>query len=97
MVATIAAPAFAGSWTVNAKGGQTVVSGSTISLKDTGDEGRFVGVNYRYDNGQTQTGFSNKNGYGYTVSKTAPSTITNSQNCISRGFPLPMDCGAWRW
>lgn len=92
-----AAPALAAEWTHSDNGGKVTVSGKKISLKDTGDDGRFVTTEYRYNGGQSSGGLANKAGYGTTTSVTQTSDITNDKICRSQTFPLPMDCGSWKF
>ncbi|MDY5403808.1 MAG: hypothetical protein SPG34_05670 [Trueperella sp.] len=91
----VASTASALSYTGSKYGQYTYTSGSFISIKDNGGDGKLSAVNYKYDGGTRQAGLANKNGYGATVTKYAPSTITAIQPCISRPAPMPMDCGGW--
>ncbi len=77
--------------------GSTIsTEGAAISLTDDQPDGQFPAVNYKYAGGTKEAGFANKNGYGSTVSKSAPSVITAIQPCISR-TALPALCGNWIW
>lgn len=75
-------------------GSYITTSGASLSLKDNKADGQFPSVNYKYNGGVNQDGVSNKSGYNTTVTKTAPSTITAIQPCVSR-TALPSDCGNW--
>lgn len=97
LVGGLAAPAVAGSWTHVSMTGIVNVSGATISLKDNGNDSRFVSTDFRYSNGSQTSGLSNKLGYGTTTSATVTSNITNDRVCASNVFPLPMDCGSWKF
>lgn len=90
----MSAPALA--WTCNSMGGQVTVTDATISLKDTGNDGRFVSTEFKYNAGRSSSGLSNKLGYGTTTSATVSSNITNAKICISNTLS-PMDCGSWRY
>ncbi|NHT17226.1 hypothetical protein [Cellulomonas sp. IC4_254] len=90
----MSAPALA--WTYSSMGGQVTVSGPTISLKDTGNDGRFVSTEFKYNSGRSSSGLSNKLGYGNSTSATVSSDITNAKICISNTLS-PMDCGSWRY
>ncbi len=92
-----AAPALAGEWTHEDNGGKVTVSGKKISLKDTGDDGRFVTTEYRFNDGKSSAGLANKAGYGTTASVTQTSNITNDKICRSQTFPLPVNCGSWKF
>ena len=89
----VASTASALSYTGSKYGQYAYTSGSFVSIKD--NDGKLSAVNYKYDGGTRQAGLANKNGYGSTVSKYAPSTITAIQPCISRPAPMSMDCGGW--
>lgn len=95
--ASLTAPAMAGSWTHSDMGGTVTVSAKTLSLRDSADDGRFVTSEYRFNNGNSSAGLSNKAGYGRTTSVTQSSNITNDKICRSNLYALPVDCGSWRW
>lgn len=90
------APAMAGSWTHSDMGGTVTVSGQTIWLKDSVDDGRFVSVHYVYDDSQSRGSFANKEGYGKSVGITELTNINNDKICRSRWFG-PMQCGGWKF
>jgi len=92
-----AAPAFAAEWTHNDNGGTVTVKDKKISLKDSADDGRFVTTEYRYNGGASSAALANKAGYNTTTSVTQTTNITNDKICRSQTFPLPMDCGSWKF
>lgn len=94
---SITAPAISGEWTHTSMGGKVTVSGPTLHLRDNAKDGRFVTSEYRYNNGNSTSAIANKAGYGKTVSVTQSSNITNSKICRSQTFPLPVDCGSWKF
>lgn len=90
------APALGASWTHSSMGGTVTVSGRTISLKDSVDDGRFVSAHYVYDNSQSRGSLSNKRGYGKSVAVSELTNINNDKICRSRWLQ-PMECGAWKY
>ena len=94
LFASAATTAHALSYTGTKYGSYIYTSGTLVSLKDNKDDGQFPSVNYKYDGGTKQAGFSNKSGYNTVVVKTAPSAVTGIQPCVSRTL-LPASCGGW--
>lgn len=88
--------AWAGYFSFSDMGATVTVSGNTIILRDSADDGYFVSSNYKFDGGVSERGIANKLGYGQTVTGTAPSAITAARACHSRWL-APMACGAWRY
>jgi len=82
-------------WTWTSMGGTVTVSGKTISLRDSGNDGHFVTTEYRHNGGASTSGLANKLGYGKTTSATMSTNITNAKVCKSGGGVLPVDCGRW--
>lgn len=97
VITSFAVPATANAWSYASMGGRVDVSGRQISLTDTKGDGRFVTTEFRYNNGRSTSGLSNKLGYGTTTSAIVSSNITNAKICRSNPFPLPVDCGSWRF
>lgn len=96
-VTSLGMSAEAGNWRHVDMNGTVVVSGKTISLTDNTADGKFVSTEYRYNNGHSNGALANKSGHGTTVTKSVSSNITNDRICRSRPFPMPMECGGWRW
>lgn len=97
MMVSLGAPAVARTWTHTSMGGYVSVVDKKISLKDNAGDGKFVTTEFRYNDGKSSAALANKLGYGKTTSATMSSNITNDKICRSNPFPLPMDCGSWRW
>lgn len=96
-ITSLGMSADASSWRHVDMNGTVVVNGKTISLTDNKAGDKFVSTDFRYNNGNSDGTLTNKSGYGATVSRTLPTNITNDRICRSRTFPLPMECGRWRW
>ncbi len=96
-MATVSAPSFASEWTFDDNGGSISVSGPTLTLTDSVDDGRFVSAEYKFNDGMNSGGLANKRGFNTTVSVTEQTDITNAKICRSNPFPVPMDCGRWKF
>ncbi|WP_141553792.1 hypothetical protein [Gleimia coleocanis] len=87
-------PASALSYYGSQYGQHTFTNGTFISLKDAYGDGLFPSTIYKFAGGTQESSLVNKSGYGTTVTKYAPSTITAIMPCLSR-WAQPMACGNW--
>lgn len=97
VAAAMAGSALAGAWSYTSMGGKVVMAGKTITLHDVKDDGRFVATEFRYNKGRSSSAIANKLGYGRSTGATVDSDITNAKICRSNPFPLPVDCGSWKF
>ncbi len=93
-ISMLAIPANAANYTHSDKGAKATVRGKTLYLKDVSDDGRFHSARYKYDNGNSEAGLTNKAGYQKTTSVTELSNINRVKLCKSQ-WGRPMTCGSW--